>query len=205
MIDDDLAKLSARRAALAELPDEDAGPGLARLAQKRLLASNTLVAPNRADRLAWDAANEWLGTRLETPWSTAELSALNGVVTGTAGALRTEAICSGPDEYLAHEDVPRALAELEAWMGELRSVFLRGAVVYISVVTIHPFANGNGRTSRLAADRILLAEGVPPLCFLSPIASHVAQLYTGTSRDPVRAIRLVLAAVEESYATVLSC
>ena len=172
------SRTASRPCRASTLSDDAARAGLEKLAQKRLLASNTLTVSNRADRLAWDEANHWLASRLDAPWSIRELSELNAKLTGGSGALRTEPIHSGPDAYLA-------------------------VTIYISVVTIHPFPNANGRTARLSADRVLLADGALPLCFLSPIASHVAQLQTGIVRDPERAVRLVLAAIAESYTTVL--
>jgi len=45
--------------------------------------------------------------------------------------------------------------------------------IYQTLVSIHPFENANGRTSRLAADWVLASKGFPPMVFLSPVAAMV--------------------------------
>lgn len=205
-----LASLDESRARLdreVEARVEQASEALGYLARKRLLASNTLTRPNPDERRAWDDANRWLGELLARdpvpPWSVSELVALNGVLTGTVGGVRRDPIYSCGQEYLAPAEVPVELQALEAHVTSTsRPPLLVAATLYIAVVTIHPFENGNGRTSRLAADRVLLQNGYLPVCFLSPIASHVAQMQSGPMRDPEGCVRLVLAAIGESYATV---
>ncbi len=211
-IDAGLRDLDAKREELTIKASEDpprAQEALAYLAKKRLLASNTLTSSNREDRLAWDRANRWLNDRIadDRPlreWSHSELATLNGIVVNGASSIRTTPIYAGPDQYLQPEHIEPELRALESWIRSTSNhPALIGATMYIAVVTIHPFENGNGRTARLAADGTLLAEGLLPLCFLSPIATHVAQMLSGPDRDPVRSVRLVLDAIAESYTTVL--
>jgi hypothetical protein len=202
-IDETIADLERRRDALAARePNDRLRAALADLSLKRLLASTTLLMPNSDDRLGWDAANRLLYERIERePWSVAQLAALNAILS-KGGAFRDGPIYSPPDEYL---DAARAIPELEKlerFVASGAHPLHTAAAVYISVVTIHPFTNGNGRTARLGADRVLLEHGFLPLCFLSPIAAHVAQMQGGPPRSPLLALRRVLNAVEESYATV---
>jgi hypothetical protein len=179
------------------------------LARKRLLASNTLRRSNPEERKGWDDANRWLSDLIQqepTPaHSTDDLRRLNALVLGRDGmsAPRECPVFSCEDAYLSPGEVTGELHALEAWTGEARHPALTAAVVYIAVVTIHPFENGNGRTARLAADGVLLQNDYLPLCFLSPVASHVAQLRSGPTREPELSIRMVIDAVAESYATVL--
>lgn len=209
-IDTSIIALDEHRARLdadADARPEQVSAALAHLARKRLLASNTLRRSNASERLAWDDANRWLDELLgqdDLPaWSVDELARLNGILTGTRGAPRTERLYSCGLEYLAPTNIATELRALEAHVTATdRHPLLVAATTYIAVVTIHPFDNGNGRTARLAADRLLLQSGYLPLCFLSPIASHVAQMQTGPTRDPGRCVRLVLSAIMESYATV---
>lgn len=209
-VDERLTRLERAREALdvaIERNEEAAQVALEHLARKRLLASNTLRASNERDRLAWDDANRWVHDLVqETPppaWSIKELRRLNEIVTGSEGRVRVTPIYSCGLEYMSPEAVPEELRNLElhttTWG---RHWALIAATTYISVVTIHPFDNGNGRTARLAADRLLLGAGYLPLCFLSPITSHVAQMQGGPVRDPARAVNLVLEAVLQSYETV---
>jgi hypothetical protein len=209
-LDSCVASLDEQRARLLREAEERPGAvseALVHLAGKRLLASNTLRRSNPVERQAWDDANRWLHERVQQepapPWSVGELSTLNAILTGTAGALRDGPLYSCGQPYLAPSEVRGELADLEQHVSEThRDPALVAATMYIAVVTIHPFENGNGRTARLAADRVLLASGHLPLCFLSPIASHVAQMQSGPTRDPVVCLRGVLDAVRESYVTV---
>lgn len=200
------ARLVAQRAQLESLEPERLARGLELLGRKRLLASNTLMATASPERAAWDAANRVVAAQIATgePWSVADVCAVNAAVTGTRGEPRDHAMFSCGLAYLGAEHVRPALERLETALRTCtRSPAVQGAIAYVGVVTIHPFANGNGRTARLAADRLLLASGHLPLCFLSPVASHVAQMEGGPRRDASQALELVLGAVEESYRTVL--
>ena len=83
-VDSVLRRLDAQSDELTRMAAADAAhaqEALAYLAKKRLLASNTLTASNREDRLAWDRANVWLNgllahRRLRSEWSYAELATL---------------------------------------------------------------------------------------------------------------------------------
>lgn len=60
--------------------------------------------------------------------------------------------------------VPDLMAELAAWLKSgngLHPVKLAGEAHY-RLVTIHPFADGNGRTARLLMNLILMMQGYPP-------------------------------------------
>ena len=201
---DAVATLDAQRDALAARAETPAvSAALGHLAQKRLVASNTLRNASTADRLAWDEANRWVNERLVReagPWTTSELVALNRRLGGTE--FRRGPMFTGNDEYLAPEEVGPELDALCHWLAT-RGDVVASAVTYVALVTIHPFDNANGRTARLAADAMFLGEGYLPLCFLSSIASHVAQTLRGPEREPRHVIRRTLAAVAESYATVL--
>ncbi|MCK6544741.1 Fic family protein [Myxococcota bacterium] len=60
-------------------------------------------------------------------------------------------------------DVPRMMDELDAWVraneGKLPAAEL-AAEVHFRMVSIHPFMDGNGRTSKLMADLVLARAGV---------------------------------------------
>lgn len=190
-----------------EAHPEYAPQAMAHLARKRLLASNTLRCANLDARRAWGDANRWLDDLLlrepVPTWSLDELKRLNAILTGTDGALRETPIFGAGEEFLSPSEIGGELAALEEHVTSTRRhTLLVATTMYIAVVTIHPFANGNGRTARLAADRILLGSGYLPVCFLSSITTHVAQTQAGRERSPAGSMLRVLAAVAESYATV---
>jgi Fic family protein len=76
-------------------------------------------------------------------------------VTGGDGGLAYE----GP----AADEVPALMEEVVAWLqqGDLRShVVVRAAMAHLHVVSIHPFADGNGRISRILQSLVLAREGL---------------------------------------------
>lgn len=199
-----LDELRAELSQAADAHPERLALAMADLGKRRLLASTTLGARNVEERLAWDEANRWLHRHIEgvgSRWTVASLVALNAAVLQGASGLRCEPLYSPPDRYL---DPSRVAPELDALLAhEADAPPLLAASFYIAIVTIHPFADGNGRTARLAADGILLAHGYLPLSFTSSVASHVAQMQGGAPRDAIGSLRKTLAAVRASYRLVL--
>ena len=63
-----------------------------------------------------------------------------------------------------HSDVPERMADFMAWLTqeqELHPVDL-AAQVHYRFVSIHPFIDGNGRTTRLLMNLVLMMSGYPP-------------------------------------------
>jgi Fic family protein len=61
--------------------------------------------------------------------------------------------------------VPALMADLMRWLAVPAATSHPVAIVaefHARLVTIHPFADGNGRTARLASDLLLLRRGYPP-------------------------------------------
>ena len=76
-------------------------------------------------------------------------------VTGSDGRL----VYRGPDA----EQVPGLMAEAVEWLesGDLDAhVVVRAAMAHLHVVSIHPFADGNGRVSRIVQSLVLAREGL---------------------------------------------
>jgi Fic family protein len=61
--------------------------------------------------------------------------------------------------------VPAAMGELVDWLNASGTVpaTLRATVLHAWLTTIHPFADGNGRLSRLLSNLVLTQAGYPPL------------------------------------------
>jgi hypothetical protein len=69
------------------------------------------------------------------------------------------------------------------------------------LVTVHPYRDGNGRTSRLLADWILGAAGYVPASYANPVEAFVAcRFEESNAADPLGAIRVVARGVERSVA-----
>ncbi|WP_328435230.1 Fic family protein [Streptomyces sp. NBC_00425] len=73
---------------------------------------------------------------------------------------------TGPD----YETVPGLMAELVAWLneGDLDSpVHVRASMAHLNLVKIHPWADGNGRTSRALSTLVFSREALMPSEFSS--------------------------------------
>jgi fido (protein-threonine AMPylation protein) len=99
----------------------------------------------------------------------------------------SEYLTFGPNRSVRRDDVQRELEALfahaarevraitdeDAQRYELRALEL-AAVTHAEIIRVHPFEDGNGRTSRLCASHLLVALGLQPV----PIEA-VKQEYTG--------------------------
>ena len=74
-----------------------------------------------------------------------------------AGATHTP-----PAHYLIQEEMDSLMKWYETEAISLHSV-MRGAMLHAIFVGIHPFIDGNGRTSRLLLNLELMKEGYPPI------------------------------------------
>lgn len=90
---------------------------------------------------------------------------------GIAGHLRQQAVwIGGPDNHRPgdalfvpphHEQVPALLADLEAFMSRRDvPVLAQAAIAHAQLETIHPFADGNGRTGRALVHVLLKLRGL---------------------------------------------
>lgn len=194
-------RLDALRAKLDAAPS----PRWEALAAWRLLASNSLRVNDAAGRAAWDRANALLARALEAGeaprFSLAER--LHAELEPASPALRTEPIFAADERYLASEDVAPCLAELDVALASACDPLETAFRAYVGVVTIHPFANGNGRTARLFADLVLMGGAWLPLCFASPVASHVARTYGGAPRTVEAAFDTFVEGLANAYRAVL--
>ncbi len=108
-----------------------------------------------------------------------------------AGIYRHDLPADDPARYVAHangqggaffyanpEHLPTYLDDFMQWYRANRDVLPPSelaAEAYQQLVRIHPFTNGNGRTTRLVMDWILQAHGLPPAVYdngVSAMAVH---------------------------------
>jgi len=173
---------------------------LTELNAARLIASNTLK--NSKEVEFWNLAQRTLFDLIvrKAHLDSGDLLALNSSLTNGPSVVRDFEIGTGAGTYLSCQFVVPALdshlARLEIFNGHpLRQAF----ETYLNLVTVHPFQNGNGRTARLAADFYLFKNGFLPVCFESPVRSHVALIKNGVLRLKDEAYLRFLQAVENSY------
>lgn len=179
---------------------------LERLNLARAGSSNSLLG-DEIQRRNWDAANaliqQWIIDEKNFCWRA--LAELNGLL--ITGRMEPSALRDGPVFTGGHQHVdPDLLPELLEWFDQAASrsgihPVRRAALVRYWLVSLHPFADGNGRTSTLAADWLLLKDGYPPFCFPTVAAGTVA--YTPDGKDwatPERAIMKSIEALRRSFA-----
>jgi hypothetical protein len=177
-----------------------------------VLASNTLRRADAAALARWDAANAHLaGALARGDRVGAALAArLNRVLTadddGASSPVRSyDLYGGGGGRYLPPVFVADALTALDVRLAAPQgSALLEAFVAYAALVTIHPFEGGNGRTARLVADGVLLSGGWLPLCFPSPVRSHVARMEGGPPRTVAGAYKTFLDGIAYAYTCVLS-
>jgi Fic family protein len=109
--------------------------------------------------------------REDSPTDLAQIKELHGLVLEgrvAAGSFRTNPVRISGSEHRPPKtwrDVMSAMEELEAWSltNATTSPVLRAAVLHAWLAHIHPFSDGNGRTSRAVANLDLVRAGYPPI------------------------------------------
>jgi Fic/DOC family len=121
----------------------------------------------RGERPSWKALcriNEILGEGLK-PWNRAEQAERVGA---RFGELRRIDVVAGtpPQYFLRADQLRQAIDELFAWYEEQRRFethwLLVAAQMHQRLVSLHPFADANGRTARLVLDWLLMLRSLPP-------------------------------------------
>jgi Fic/DOC family len=108
--------------------------------------------------------NELLGEGLK-PWNRAEQAERVGA---RFGELRRVDVVAGtpPQYFLRADQLHQAIDELFAWYEEQQRFdspwFLVAAQMHQRLLTLHPFADANGRSARLVLDWLLMLGGLPP-------------------------------------------
>jgi Fic family protein len=82
-----------------------------------------------------------------------------------AGPISVTSPDGGPPEYVgpAGERVPALMGEVVSWLehGDLDAhVVVRAAMAHLNVISVHPFADGNGRVSRIVQSLVLARAGL---------------------------------------------
>ncbi|CAH1980503.1 unnamed protein product [Acanthoscelides obtectus] len=88
----------------------------------------------------------------------------------SSGVFRNENVFVGSHSPPFHEELPGLMDSYVEWLNseEARSMHpvRYAALAHYKLVDIHPFIDGNGRTSRLIMNLILLKAGYPPVMVL---------------------------------------
>lgn len=109
-----------------------------------------------------------------------------------AGTWRDRPVIVTGSDYVfpAPADIERKMQKLEAWAASEREGLHPvefAAMLHLKLVTVHPFIDGNGRTSRLVMNLALLQDGyqlamIPPICRADYLAAIRRYQRSGDSR-----------------------
>jgi Fic family protein len=82
-----------------------------------------------------------------------------------AGSYRTSSVRISGSSLIPPNavKVPEQMQQLLSEVGNISDPVAKSALLHHGITRIHPFADGNGRTARLAMNFILLAAGYPPI------------------------------------------
>ncbi|WP_170228938.1 eCIS core domain-containing protein [Polyangium fumosum] len=127
------------------------------------------------------------------------------------GKLRTVDVATGgTNRYFPGAAVSQEMQDFLKWYeanrGKMNPVQL-AALSYQRLVTIHPFIDGNGRTTRLVMDYILRSNGIPEGVFLHPeemvaIFPRDAMLHPAKVLTPDAMTLRVMDAIERAVAKI---
>ncbi|EQC52344.1 Fic family protein [Bacteriovorax sp. DB6_IX] len=175
-----------------------------KLSHFRILSSNSL---KRKEGLkSWDNANkhifQHIANRQEI--NRESINEINQILTDSETRPRTEEIYTGEWKYLEHKHLEECWKSFQKQVLSKEHSILRSCEIYIWLVTMHPFTNGNGRTSRICADWSLLEQSYLPLCFDSSVSSHVALTIGNGKRKKVNSIVKTLRGILRAYEICLN-
>lgn len=131
----------------------------------------------------WILGNQWVAEQsLEDLFTMGSIVHLNTLLRGERGRVhvRNDAVYVLGDQLLSPHEVSMGMSLLEnrvvpymlSTSNFADQVFAASLFVQVFCM-VHPFSDGNGRTSRLLAEAFLLDKGFPPLSYLEHSDSFV--------------------------------
>lgn len=181
--------------------------GLARLAPYRLKSSSTL---KKGSVESWQKANIFVAQKIQSDenptWD--DIIKINSLLLDVEQAtVRKEPIYLGPIEACPPEFLGQSI---EVFNNEILNLknhpdpLVAAALCQYWLVSLHPFADANGRTAVLLTDWILGAHGYLPMSFATKLDALVATLSDGrVSATSANAILKLIKNVQRSYQLVL--
>ncbi|MFC6038962.1 Fic family protein [Paenisporosarcina macmurdoensis] len=136
---------------------------------------------------------------------------LKGIQDNNAGVFRNENVLIGgssnrpPDHVIVQELMEQFVSKVENEWSTIHPVE-RAAKVHAEFVKIHPFIDGNGRTSRLLMNYEIMKAGFPPAVIkaIDRARYYDALDHAHTTGDDKKIVQLVSDSVDESLDLWLS-
>ncbi|XP_051551823.1 protein adenylyltransferase FICD-like [Myxocyprinus asiaticus] len=125
-----------------------------------------------------------------------------------AGRFRTSQVFVGHHIPPHPQDLDRHMHELVQWLNSEEALHLHpvefAALAHYKLVYVHPFVDGNGRTSRLLMNLILMQASYPPITIRKEQrAEYYAALDTANEGDVRPFIRFIAKCTEITLDTLL--
>jgi hypothetical protein len=145
--------------------------------------------------------NRLLGDGL-APWNRPEQAARAGAAFGVLRHF--DVVCGVPPHFfLGADELLQAMLELFEWyrtQAEIASPLLLAAQMHQRLLTLHPFADANGRTARLVLEWLLRRAGLPPAALRA--ADIALFVYEREDSNPAAGVaeRQLMEALDKSLA-----
>lgn len=175
---------------------------------QRLQASTTLIkeisAPTQVALSNWAAANDELRRFILEQTAidgTSILSLHTKLNPDSFGLLRATDLQGGNGEYPPASDLAVLWTVFESEVLatlDTEHPIIEAAKLYQWLITLHFFADANGRTARLVADWRLAQAGLPPLAFRNDASSFVSALDKDRAHTPELAVRRICQGIGET-------
>lgn len=178
------------------------------------VAGKSLQEQNEA--IGVDAAMKYINTSLLSRAGTMDVSDILGIhrrVLGyvdpvEGGRLRTNQVFVGHHIPPHPRDLQRHMQELVQWLNSEDALQMHpveyAALAHYKLVYVHPFVDGNGRTSRLLMNLVLMQARYPPVTIRKEQrAEYYAALDTANEGDVRPFIRFIAKCTEMTLDTLL--
>lgn len=154
-----------------QLPEEHLKAQLHQLNILRLFSSksNSAHSPETLER--WNKAQLFIYQNAQSLFNYDFIKQVNVILIGHKEVERTQEIFAGGAAFLSNTEKEKELAffrdELLPHLRDYHPVVASTALRYW-IISLHPFKDGNGRTSQSIADAWLIINQFPPLYFKNP-------------------------------------
>jgi len=163
----------------------------------------------RNHKVALDYLYELVSKDKNNTFSEALIKSFNQIVIQDidkewAGKYRNSEVMITGSKYKPPQaiDVPRLMLEFINWLKKNKNKFYTvelAAIIHYQLVAIHPFFDGNGRTTRLLMNIILMERGYPLAIILkNDRKRYYSDLVKADMGDLIPFVRFIARAVERS-------
>lgn len=178
--------------------------GFTRLAPFRLLSSSTL---GRGSFQSWQKANIFVAEKVQQNlapnWD--DILTINALLLEKeVGEIRRQEVFLGPHATCPAELLPGRITEFRKNVLENthEDPLIKAALCQYVLVSLHPFADANGRTAVLIADWILALHEYLPMSFSSKLDAMIADVRRPSATAEYAVLKLLMN-LQRSYQLVL--